>query len=188
MKTKILRMILLSVIVLLCSCASNKAGNDSIMYLMIYDYESNGVQGAGFYVGDKFLGESDVHGRFAFALKDETEYSAEIRKTGYRTEKITFSYQPSGVIYVKLGNAAQFTSLAENSLDLKKYNEALIYANYALELDSERDDTLYLKAIILNKIGNFSESNDCLSKIKRQNENKTYIEELKKRNDKGENL
>lgn len=172
----------------LLSCATNRAGEDSAMYSMIYDYENNGVQGAGFYIDGKLLGESDVHGRFMIMLDEKKEYTTEIKKSGYKTETVAFYYDPSRVLYVKMGNARQFTALAEKSLDLRKYSEALIYVNYALELDSSKADSLYLKAIILNKTGRFGESSETLSKIKRRDSNKKYIEALEMKNNKGESL
>lgn len=175
-------MSLIEIIILLSSCVSNRADKDSVMYAMVYDYESNKVQGARLLINEKLIGESDVHGHIMFVLKEKKEYTAELRKSGYRTEQITFRYEPSQVLYFKLGNAIQFTTLAEELLDSKRFEDALRYTDYALELDETKADALYLKAIILNKMERFEESNICLSKIKRRKSNETCISTLEKLN------
>lgn len=189
MRKNILFVFVHAILLIICvSCATNRADKDSAMYSMIYDYENNGVQGASFYIDGKLFGESDVHGRFMLALKEKKEYTAEIKKNGFKTETVKFIYEPSMVLYVKMGNASQFTALAENSLDMRRYEEALSFTDYALKLDSEKADTLYIRAIILNKMGLFEESNETLSKIKKRKSNRNYIEQLEKLNSDGESL
>ncbi len=155
------------------------------MYMLIYDYDNNCVQDAAVYVDDKFIGNSDIHGRFMITLPSSRVYKMTLKKDGYEVIETKFSFKPSEALYFKMGNSNQFLKLSEDSLDNEKYDDALYFADKSLELNSGRIDALYLKAIIYNRLSDFEQSNKILSLIKQSEENTEYIKQLQIKNKKG---
>ena len=94
-----------------------------------------------------------------------------------------FTYEPSLVLYYRIGNPDQYLKKAEESLDEKKYSAAFDFIQKAEVINDRREDVLFLKAVILNRLKNFDESNLVLDKIELNQRNKKFIEELRKFNE-----
>jgi len=62
--------------------------------------------------------------------------------------------------------------------DFNDYQEALKAIDKALEIKQDRDDALYLKAIVLYKLGMYEEAEAILGKMESKEINKKYIEGL----------
>lgn len=163
------------------SCKSTKVDNPNSIYVMIYDYENKPVKGMAIYLDNKLLGLSDINGRFIFELKDTEEHLVELKNDEYEVIQDKIVYEKLLVLYYKVGNIKQLINLAQKELDIKKYENALSYIQRAETIDPEREDVLYLKAVIYYKMGNKQMALETLNKIKVTSENSEYIKGLKKR-------
>ena len=73
--------------------------------------------------------------------------------------------------------------IAEEHLDNENFEQSLISVNKSLSISSNKEDALYLKAIILNKLDKKEESNLILKKIEKTKKNIKFIEKLEKENE-----
>ena len=163
------------------SCKSTKVDDPNSIYVMIYDYENKPLNGMSIYLDNKLLGVSDINGRFIFELNDTEEHLIELKSDDYEVVKDKIVYEKLLVLYYKVGNIKQLINLAQKELDSKKYEKALSYIQRAEIIDSEREDVLYLKAVIYYKMENKKAALETLNKIKVTSENSEYIKGFKKR-------
>lgn len=182
-----MRRILLSLLcVMLVGCSSTKdyrIPKAEFMYLMVYDYNNQGVAGVDVVVDGKNLGATDIYGRFNLSLKESKKYNLTLSKTGYEELSQDILYDPLMVGYFKVINANQLLQLAIEELEAQRYQDALNCVNRALDLEQTRADILYLKSIILYKTGDIAESKRILGLIERRPTNAVYIDELRRLND-----
>lgn len=165
------------------SCKSIDFGKQNSVFIMLYDFDNAPLKDVVIKVDDKVIGQSDVNGRFVFDVYDLERHSVVISKEGYETIVDNFVYQNSLVLYYRLGNSAQYLKIAEEHLDNENFEQSLISVNKSLSISSNKEDALYLKAIILNKLDKKEESNLILKKIEKTKKNIKFIEKLEKENE-----
>lgn len=172
--------------IMLVSCSSTKdyrIQSKEFMYLMVYDYNNQGVASVDVIIDGKNLGSTDIYGRFNLSLEESKEYKLTLSKSGYEPLSQDIKYDTLMVGYFKIINANQLLQLTIDSLDDLKYQDSLTYINRALVLEPTRSDILYLKSIILYKIGEIEESKKNLELIEKRPSNAIYIDELWRLND-----
>ena len=184
MKKRVIPILLFAVITAI-SCKSNSlALGERSVFAMFYDYDNCPINNVSFILDGKELGKSDVNGRFVFKIDDSKIHKVEFQREGYESIEDEFKYSDSLVLYYKMGNSDQYLKKAEERLDLNDYNEALKAVDKSLEINRNRDDALYLKAIVLYKLGRNDEAAEILDKMESKEINKKYIEGLLNENKK----
>jgi hypothetical protein len=180
--------IFLMLLFLLAGCASTgkkveRIDKKDTMYSMIYDYDNNPVQEVKIYINGKYAGESDVQGRFLVSGSPGKDIIVKLEKSSYEALSAEIHFDPLKVAYFKMGNCEQFRKLSENSLFVHENNEALEYCLRAEKLESTRQDIQYLKAVILNQLERFDESNAVLGTMTGNDNYSLYIRTLKVKNE-----
>ena len=170
-------------LMILISCSSTKDLQKNSVFVMIYDCDNTPVKEVKLTLDGKLMGTSDVNGRFIFEIHDSKIHELVLEKENYETVVDSFTYEPSLVLYYRIGNPDQYLKKAEESLDEKKYSAAFDFIQKAEAINDRREDVLFLKAVILNRLKNFAESNLVLDKIELNQRNKKFIEELRKFNE-----
>lgn len=169
---------------LLCSgCVTKKIIDENKktdMYVMVYDYENNGLQNVLIYIDDTLIGKTDIYGRYLLALKDGSTYKIRLQKNDYEEMEQEFIYDPLYVLYFQMGNAAQLLRLAEDAMNEGEYDEALGFLDRSIKLDSVRIDAIYLKAIAYYKLGLYEKALNVLETLTPLVKNKNIIDDLKK--------
>lgn len=183
---KLLKNVLLFLSVsMVLSCSTTKDLQKNSIFVMIYDFDNTPVNNVSLFLDGKAAGLSDVNGRFIFEIHDNKIHELVLEKDNYEIITDTFSYEPSLVLYYRIGNSDQYLKKAEESLDEKKYASALDCIKKAELINDRREDVLFLKAVILNKLKKFDESNEVLNKIESTYKNNKFIEDLRKLNEEG---
>ncbi len=115
-----------AILVILASCAS--VGNerrDAALNGMIYDFESQPVQGAVVEVDGAVMATSDVNGRFALAGLPMGAHRLVAGREGYEKVETEIDYSDATqVVYVKMISADQLLGRAERALEEKNWREA----------------------------------------------------------------
>jgi tetratricopeptide (TPR) repeat protein len=162
-KTAFLCAAFLAVIGSCKTSAPERAYRDSgLMLAMIYDYDNVPVNGAEIFIDDKKIIESDIQGRFVLEFRKPGEYTITVSKKGYEDIVQSFTFDPMDVLYLKMVNASQLLTLAEEALDQYSYPEAEDFLDRALVLEPHRPDILYLKSITLYLQNKYGESREIL--------------------------
>jgi hypothetical protein len=156
---------------------------EDAMYSMIYDYDNNPVQEVKVYLNGNYAGESDVQGRFLMKGTPDTDFSVSLEKPAYEPLSASLHFDPLEVAYFKMGNAEQFRKLAEDSLSVHEDKDALDYCLRAEKLENKRQDIQYLKAVILNQLGRYDESDAVLETMSSAAGYTPYITSLKAKNE-----
>jgi tetratricopeptide (TPR) repeat protein len=137
--------------VLFISCQTGqpvkRLSDESIMYGMIYDYESSPVSSVAVFINGRKIADSDIQGRFILNDVKKGTYTIKLTKKGYEEREEQFTYEPLNVLYFKMLNAGQLASLAENSMDEYNYAAAESLIDRALKIEPERPDIVFLKSI-----------------------------------------
>ncbi|HKM21403.1 MAG TPA: hypothetical protein VJZ01_05115 [Lachnospiraceae bacterium] len=161
-----------SIVLFVClfcfGCATKQIIGDSTridMYVMIYDYENNGLQNVSVYINNELVGRTDIYGRYLLALKEGKDYTIRIKKNDYEVMEKEFTFDPMYVMYFQIGNAAQILHLAEEAMDDASYEDVLVLVDRVLKLDNSRIDALYLKSIAYYKLNQHDEALDVLKKL-----------------------
>ncbi len=176
-KRIILIMFFTAVFAISCKSTRLSLGERSV-FAMFYDYDNCPINNVAFILDGKELGKSDVNGRFVFKIDDSKPHKVELKKEGFESIEDEFKYSDSLVLYYKMGNSDQYLKKAEERFDFNDYQEALKAIDKALEIKQDRDDALYLKAIVLYKLGMYEEAEAILGKMESKEINKKYIEGL----------
>lgn len=179
---------MLLLVSLLTACATTgrtvkRIDKEDSMYSMIYDYDNNPVQEVRVYLNGKYAGESDVQGRFLIGGNPGTDFTINLEKPSYEPLSADIHFDPLKVAYFKMGNAEQFRKLAEDNLSVHEYDKALDYCLRAEKLESKRQDILYLKAVVLNQLGRYDESDAVLKTMSAAAGYSSYINSLKAKNE-----
>ena len=156
--------------------SSKRWGKDVCMFIMIYDYENNAVNGVSVYKNNMLLGDSDIRGRYIIDKDRQTDFQLRFEKKGYETVYADVHFDPFAVLYIKMGTPGQFLHLAEEQTDAGLYKSALDYINTALKIETERNDILYFKAVVLYKMRKLEEAKQLLEQLKQKNVQNEYIE------------
>ena len=183
MKGRVWRAICVCALVLFFSCKSTGVQGidaDGVMHGMIYDYDNNGVHGVGVYIDGRYIGSSDVRGRFMFTLDDTKVHELVLEKEGWERIHDSIVFDTTLVLYYKMGNAAQLVNQAEDALDAERGEEALRLVDRALSVGGG-DDARYLKSVVLFKSGKYDEALRVLSEIEVKEGTASYIEDFRKK-------
>lgn len=171
--------------ILAVSCSSVKAkpihDMDGIMYGMIYDFDNIAVNGVKVSVDDKKVGESDIQGRFILSSGKGGEHTISLHKEGYEAILQTFNFDPMNVLYFKMINTAQLTSLAESALDIGSYDTAMAYLDRAAVLGNGRSDILFLQAIVFYRKGDYVAADAKILEIEKQGGSDESVAALKEK-------
>lgn len=174
--------IIISILILLVlgfvSCKSTPTEVKDTVFAMIYDLENKPVRNISFYLDDKYIGKSDINGRFIFEMKDSKEHTLVLESDDY--EKITdkVQYEASLVLYYKIGNIEQLLLKAEEAMSEKKYTDTINYINRALSINPKEEDALYFKALVYFKQNELELAEETLSNIEITDKNQIYIKNL----------
>lgn len=182
---KVLLITLFCFFCFLClGCASKQIisdGNRVDMYVIVYDYENNGLQNVSVYIDNELMGRTDINGRYLLALKEDRDYTIRIEKNDYEGMERNFTFDPMYVMYFQIGNAAQLLHLAEDAMAEANYEQVIVLVDRILKLDNSRIDALYLKALAHYKLNQHEEAIDILEKLTPLVKNSGIIEDLKKK-------
>lgn len=141
-----------------CASARQDGMSEKAMFVLVYDGSNTGLGNVKVYAtkdGEserKFLGTSDMHGRFFMVLEEKANYMLMLEKDGYESASKSFEFQGMTGLYFRMLTVDDLLSESEKALDLRNYSKALAYCNRAFALDDTRKDTAFLQKIILNKI------------------------------------
>lgn len=170
---------------LFCSCKTvdkaRRFEKDVCMFVMIYNYANNGVNDVTLYKDGKAIGISDIRGRYIIDKDKKSDFRLRFEKQGYEDVSVDVHFDPFSVLYVKMGTAAQFLRLAEEHADSYMYESALDYVERALGIEHERNDILYLKAVILYKMQRLEEAQAILTALKQKNVDSEYIKRFEQK-------
>lgn len=133
------------------SCSSTPEKKIDSVYVMVYDYDNSTVMDAKVFVNDKFLGCTDIYGRFMFAPSATKEYDVRVEKKGYETLSMTSKLQAGMVLYFKIGSGKYYAERAEEALDKNDLNEASKMIEKSIEIE-DRKDWKFLQEIINRRI------------------------------------
>lgn len=147
---KCLRVLSMILVLVSISCKSTPKQEPIQVYVMVYDYENNALKGVTIFEDNKEIGQTDIYGRFTFEPKNTSEINLKFQKVGYEIVYINDSLNENQVLYVKMGNGKYYAELAEELLDKKEFESALIAINKALNCE-QRKDYEYLKTIIIGE-------------------------------------
>lgn len=182
---KVLLITLFCFFCFLClGCASKQIisdGNRVDMYVIVYDYENNGLQNVSVYIDNELMGRTDINGRYLLALKEDRDYTIRIEKNDYEGMERNFTFDPMYVMYFQIGNAAQLLHLAEDAMAEANYEQVIVLVDRILKLDNSRIDALYLKALAHYKLNQHEEAIDILEKLTPLVKNSGIIKDLKKK-------
>ncbi|MDR1317989.1 MAG: carboxypeptidase-like regulatory domain-containing protein [Treponema sp.] len=155
--------------IFLVSCQTGRSikrlSDESIMYGMIYDYESNPVSGVAVFLDDKKIADSDIQGRFILGDVKKGTYRIRLAKKGYEELEEQFDYVPFDVLYFKITNVAQLVNQAESLMDEKNFIIAGQIINRALAIEPDRQDILFLKSLNFYLQYRFNEARTILEEM-----------------------
>ena len=150
---KLMKTIILIIFCISCSflvsCKSTPEEKIDSVYVMVYDYDNNGVMDAVIYLENKMIGSTDIYGRFMFPVpsNSKNEISVKIEKTGYEKSELKTLLQEGQVLYFKIGSASYYAENAEKSFDDGKYETASSMIEKAILIE-DRADYRYLQKLI----------------------------------------
>ncbi|ULQ59037.1 tetratricopeptide repeat protein [Brucepastera parasyntrophica] len=172
---------ILIILFLLSGCVTKEIideSNRTDMYVMVYDYENNGLQNVSVYIDDELIGKTDIHGRYLLALVRNQIYKIRLQKNEFEMVEKEFVYDPLFVLYFQIANSVQLLKLAENAMDEGGYEEAIGYLDRSIKLDPKRIDAFYLKAIALYKTGDSEGALEIIDTLASQVKNTEAIFDL----------
>ncbi|MDR1239719.1 MAG: hypothetical protein LBK27_06370 [Treponema sp.] len=160
---------ILLLVFLFMSCQTGRPikrlSDESIMYGMIYDYESSPVSSVAVFLNGRKIADSDIQGRFVLNNVKRGTYTIRLAKKGYEELQEQFNYEPLNVLYFKMFNAAQLISLAEIAMDESNYKTAETLIDRALKIEPERPDILFLKSIVFYLQKEYDKSRSLLEEL-----------------------
>lgn len=157
---------ILMLLSIMTSCKSSPKIESDYMYLMIYDYENNGIKDVSIFLDEKLLGQSDINGRFFIPIVKETEnHTIKLQKKGYETITQKIKISANIVLYYKMASSSYYFSEAEKLFDQNDIDGAIKLIDKAIDIEG-KDEFLFFKSIILVKSGKTTESSEILKMIK----------------------
>lgn len=132
------------------SCTTSPVREKNTLFIMVYDYESNEVNGVEIYLNGKKCGQTDIYGRFILPISKNTSGDLVFKKDRYEIIKVILEDSTREFLYIKMGSAYYYAQMSEKLLDQKKYDEALKNIEKALIIEA-RKDYEYLKSVIVGE-------------------------------------
>ena len=164
------------------SCSSVKGAKrisgEAVMYGMVYNNENMPVSNAEVIVDGKSIGITDAQGRFVLTSKQRKEFTITLKKPGYETVEGSFRFEPMDVIHMVMVNADQLVKLAEAAMDEGRYREVIAFCDRALDLNLERADAYYIKAISLIRLKEYGRARYILEELEKQLGEREYIRRI----------
>jgi hypothetical protein len=158
--------LIITIVVLLCSCASKpKTKHQSqALYGMIYDRDNRPVYNAAIYVNRKYQASSDIQGHFIISpVKPKAKYVIRAAKPEWEEVNVTVSFtDPSHVLYLHMFSGDQLLAEAETAIGNKKWNEAALFLSRASEAGAETLAAEYLRAVLAHTRGQHREARSIL--------------------------
>ncbi|MDR2053609.1 MAG: CDC27 family protein [Treponema sp.] len=171
--------LIISVVVLLCSCASGpKTKHKSqALYGMIYDRDNRPVSGADIYVNEKYQASSDILGHFIISpIKPRAQYAIRVVKPEWEKIETTVSFMdPSHVLYLHMFSGDQLLAEAEAAIGNKNRNGAEAFLSRALAAGAETLPAEYLRAILARDRGQYGEAYSILKTLTETETNIPYL-------------
>lgn len=166
------------------SSGQQKFKKDDFMYIMIYDYDNNGIRDVKIFVNGNYEGASNIQGRFMLPYKRiyRSGFELSLKKDGYEEINQLINFDPSQALYFKIGNAEQYLAIGKSFIDNEEYDSALEYIDKSVSLEPSWNDSLFLKAIALNRLRRYGEAMGVLGSITLNSANREYVEAFMKEN------
>lgn len=152
---KLCILLLVFLCIFLISCSSTPEKKIDSVYVMVYDYDNNGVMDASIFLNKELIGKTDIYGRLMFPVPSnkKQELPVSVEKEGYEKVEIKTLLKDGQVLYFKIGTAEYYAENAERLLDEGNTEKALLMIEKALEI-KERSDYRYLQKVIQRGIKN----------------------------------
>jgi hypothetical protein len=171
--------LIISAVVLLCSCASGpKTKHKSqALYGMIYDRDNRPVSNADIYVNGKYQASSDIQGHFTISpIKPKARYAIRVVKPEWEKIETSVSFMdPSHVLYLHIFSADQLLAEAEAALGDKDWNGAETFLSRALAAGAETLPAEYLRAILARGREQYAEAHAILKTIAETEKKAPYL-------------
>jgi hypothetical protein len=171
--------LIISAVVLLCSCASGpKTKHKSqALYGMIYDRDNRPVSGANIYVNGKYRASSDIQGHFSInPIKPRAQYAIRVVKPVWEKIETTISFMdPSHVLYLHMFSGDQLLAEAAAAIGNKNRDDAEAFLSRALSAGAETLSAEYLRAILARSWGQYGEAYSILKKLTETETNIPYL-------------
>ncbi len=166
------------------SASQQKFKKDDFMYIMIYDYDNNGVRDVKVFVNGNYEGSTNLQGRFMLPYKKsyKSGFDISFKKEGYEEINQSVAFDPVQALYIKIGNAEQYLAIGKSLIDNEDYESALEYIDKSLSLDASWSDSMFLKAVALYRLGRYGEALGILGGITLNSINRDCVEEFMKEN------
>jgi hypothetical protein len=169
-------------LLILLSCSSVKGvkriSGEAVMYGMVYNNESIPVSNAEVIVDKRTVALTDTQGRFLLSSKQRKDFKLSVVKQGYETVTGNFHFEPMEVIHLVMINADQLINNAEYAMDEGRYNDVLGFCNRALELNPERLDASYLKALAWVRLREYGDARKILEELQKKTGEREYIRKI----------
>lgn len=147
----IFKLLIVSILLPLFSCASVPEKKIDSMYVMVYDYDSSEVMDVSIFIDGKEVGKTDIYGRLSYPCDLEKEVVIRAEKDGYGSVETKAAIKSGIVLYFKMGSSSYYAAKAESLLDENNAIDALKMINAALQIE-QRNDWLFLRQVILRRI------------------------------------
>ncbi len=147
---------------LLMACSSFEKGNpinpsEAPLFGMIYDSESNPVNGAEVVLDGESKAHTDVNGRVLFNDVALGKHRIVIRNDGFETAKIELDFfNRDQVLYTTLISMQHILDELEASLEAEKYYKAQDLVSRAESVDPENVRFRYLKTVYLYRVNEYT--------------------------------
>ncbi|MDR0586594.1 MAG: carboxypeptidase regulatory-like domain-containing protein [Treponema sp.] len=171
--------LIISAVVLLCSCASGpKTKHKSqALYGMIYDRDNRPVSNADIYVNGKYQASSDIQGHFIISpIKPKARYAIRVVKPEWEKIETDVSFmEPSHVLYLHMFSGDQLLAEVETALGNKDWNGAEIFLSRALATGAETLPAEYLRAILARSREQYGEAHAILKTLAETEKKTPYL-------------
>ena len=166
------------------SSSQQRFRKDDFMYVMVYDYENNGVRDVKVFVNGDYEGSTNLQGRFMLPYKRsyKSGFDISLKKDGYEEIIQSVYFDPVQALYFKIGNAEQYLAIGKSFIDNGDCASALEYLDRSLSLDPSWNDTMFLKAVALNRLHRYGEALGVLGGIPLNSVNRECVEDFMKEN------
>jgi tetratricopeptide (TPR) repeat protein len=169
---------------LLNGCAAKNIIDESKnaeMYLMVYDFENQGLHDVHIFIDDEELGKTDIYGRYILKLKEDETYIIRIEKNKYEAIEKTFVFDSLNVLYFQMIDSEELLHLAEDAMNESRYKDVIDFLDRSIKLDDTRIDAQFLKSIAYYKLGMNAEALSLLETLSSLIKQIDVIEELKQK-------
>jgi hypothetical protein len=171
--------LIISMVVLLCSCASvpKTKHKSQALYGMIYDRDNRPVSNAHIYVNGKYQASSDILGHFIISpIKPKARYAIRAVKPEWEEIETDVSFMdPSHVLYLHMFSGDQLLAEAEAALGDKDWNGAEVFLSRALAAGAETLPAGYLRAILARGREQYAEAQAILKTLTETEKKTSYL-------------